>query len=86
VEILLNNNSDAGLRIVLPDDVTIINVNTEDIKGVGAGEIETADKDETGDYIYNARYYTDGTGYTDTDIDTLVLVIDVNDNVWHDAD
>ena len=46
-------------------------------------EIETADKDEKGHYIYNARYYTDGTGYTDTDIDTLVLVIDVNDNVWH---
>ena len=68
----------AGVTVwndVVPDDLTVINVNNDDHKGIGSGDIETADKDDADKYIPNAMVFVE-------DDDTLCLIIDTADNDW----
>lgn len=74
----LDNNGKTSLKIwddVTPDDLTVIDVNNDDHKGIGSGDIETADKDDNDVYTANAMVYVE-------DDDTLCLIIDTADNDW----
>ena len=59
----------------LADDVTIINVNTKDVEGVGGNAITTAAQTSTpGEYYYNCWYKL-----SDDNTEIVLLVIDVTD-------
>ena len=75
-----------GFGFVLPDDLTVLNVNSKDVKGIGSGEIETADEDENENYVPNALVYVEWGNLDEGTVDTLALVIDVNENEWTDTE
>ena len=66
-----------GVGYDLADDVTILNVNTEDKVGVSGNAISEAQKDADGTYYANVVYVYDT---VDEEID--LLVIDVQNNKW----
>ena len=60
----------------LPEDTTVLNVDTDNHKGIGSGDIEIADDDDKGNYTVNAVVYM-------SDEDTMCLIIDISNNDWN---